>query len=371
MQKPYYTFATFCLVAACSSDTDPRNVSFDPGSSSDGGESAGGNTANTGDTASTGGNADGASSGAPVDENCEEHVVAATLATPDMLVVLDRSGSMNPDGNDDNTDRWGGSRDAVVQVTSEFDDRVRFGLMTFPGTQGGGGGWGGASQCTPGNVDVAIDIDRGPAIADVLEDMNASGRTPTAASLEAALPVVGTATAGPDAAPMRKYVLLVTDGDPNCSDDGGGFGNGVDTVAREETIAAIEALTAQGVLTYVVGYQTAGSDFESQLDLMAAAGGTGETKHRSVESGTDLTATFTQIAAGVISCSYTLDKAVKDASYVLVTVDGKQRKLNNAGDGWTLSGDKQTVTLTGAACDAVKAGAVFAVEVKCSVVNVI
>ena len=104
---------------------------------------------------------------------------------------------------------------------------------------------------------------------------------------------------------------------------------------------------------------------------MAAAGGTGETKHRSVNSGADLTATFAQIAAGVVSCSYTLDKPVKDASYVLVTVDGKQRALNHPADGWTLSPDMQTVTLTGAACDAVKGGAVFAVEVKCTIVNVI
>jgi hypothetical protein len=49
-----------------------------------------------------------------------------------------------------------------------------------------------------------------------------------------------------DCFPTPKYVLLVTDGEPNCADDPVG-----------DTNRAIDALTAQGVKTYVIGYDLA------------------------------------------------------------------------------------------------------------------
>jgi len=359
---------------ACSDSKTDDTEAFDPSTAGSTGGNPNGTTA--GANAGTGGNSQagtGSASG-----NCEEHDVAATLATPDMLIVLDRSGSMNPESNDDETDRWSGSRDAVIQVTADYDDQIRFGLMTFPAFQaGGGGGFGGGgnqqTQCAPGTVNVPIDLGQGDMIASALEMMNASGRTPTAPSLAAALPVIGDgATPGPDVAVPPKFVLLVTDGDPNCSAGGSGSLPGrADPVARMETIAAIEALTAQNVKTYVVGFQTAGTDFEAQLDMMAAAGGTGETKHQSVASAADLTATFSQLAAGVVSCSFTLDAPVVDPSYVLVTVGGTPRGFNKTADGWTLDSKMQTVTLTGQACEDVKNGSGFSVAVKCTAVPVI
>lgn len=355
----------YLLTAACGGNSTSERDNFKgDATGGDGGATNGQANGETTSSAGTNGTAD---------NTCEEHVVRSERAAPDMLIVLDRSGSMNPEGNDDDSDRWGGSRDAVVSVTDMFDDRVRFGLMTFPEFTGNGGGGrpNMATQCAPGTVNVQIGSDQGPAIASALADMNANGRTPTAPSLEAALSVIGDAqAAGPDEAQHAKYVLLVTDGDPNCSgQDTGGMGE-PDPLARQQTIDAISALTAAGVQTFVVGYQTAGSDFAAQLDLMAAAGGTGETMHRSVESGDDLAQTFSDIAGGVVSCSFKLDDAVKDPSYVLVSVDGVPRSLNQAADGWTLAADMQTVTLTGAACDAVKAGGTFAVEVQCEVVQI-
>jgi len=126
-----------------------------------------------------------------------------------------------------------------------------------------------------------------------------------------------------------------------------------------------------GVRTYVVGYQTAATGFAQQLDMMAAAGGTGERAHRSVDSGDDLVSAFEEIASRAVSCSYKLEKPVADASYVLVTVQGKTRAIGKTGDGWALGPDMQTITLTGSACDAVQAGADFTVEVVCAPVTVI
>jgi hypothetical protein len=317
-----------------------------------------GGSGTLGGSGSLGGTGAGGAAGGQGGE-CEQHVIDGALSTPDVLIVLDRSGSMNPGNNDDSTDRWGGSRTALIEVTAALDDQIRFGLMTFPG--GAQGGRNDDNECAPGELNVPIDVNTGAAIASTLQGMDADGRTPTAPSLQEALRILNVMS-GPDEMAGAKYVLLVTDGDPNCS----GGNNDRDDAARQQTLAAIEALTAAGIKTFVVGYQTAGTDFSDQLDRMAAAGGTGTTMHRSVTSGADLTAAMTDIAGRLVSCSYRLDAPVADPTHVLVTVGGRQRNFNQTEDGWTLGADSRTVTLSGAACDDVRNGMLFVVTVTCA-----
>jgi hypothetical protein len=322
------------------------------------------------------------------DDTCETATVGSRKTTPDMLIVLDRSGSMAPSGNQNGTDRWRGSVDAVLQVTEDFSKQINFGLLTFPSftpMQGGGGnplggilggilgGADPAQACAPGTVNVEVGPDSASDIAQSLMSMTPGGLTPTAGALNAALMAVGSGRSTGDQLVPPKYVLLLTDGDPNCSSaltggmggQWGGGGGGIDTAARQETIAAIEKLRDEGVQTFVVGYQTAGSNFVQQLDAMAQAGGTGDMMHRSVSSAADLTETFNEIAGRALSCSYKLENPVDDPAFVRVTVKGSEPMFGNASDGWVLGADKQTVTLTGAACDAVQAGASFSVEVAC------
>lgn len=302
---------------------------------------------------------------------CGKHLVQSNHVIPDMLIVLDKSGSMAPSGNETRTDRWTGSRDAVDQVTAMFEGTISFGLMTFPGAAGGGrnGGGGMALLCSPGALDVPLAPGNAGAIAKALAPMRAAGYTPTAATLDAALAIIGPPESADQTVTKPKYILLVTDGDPNCSADympSVGM-NGIapiDPVARMETIDAIKKLTDAGVKTFVVGFQTAGTSFADQLDMMAAAGGTGLKMHESVESGADLSTAFQKIAGKAASCSYKLSTAVVP-TYVSVTVAGQARRYNNADDGWTLSSDKKTIDLTGAACDAAQRGGVFTVEVNC------
>ena len=317
---------------------------------------------------------DGSGDGNYDGDGCEKTAVRSTPTTPDMLIVLDRSASMAPTGNDSRTDRWRGSVNAVVEVTAALDDGINFGLMTFPSARGGGGR-DVSAQCAPGSVNVDLGLGNGPEIADALRRMGPGGYTPTAATLTEALDVIGSPVTADQTATPPKYVLLVTDGEPNCSADFGGIlgsgGSIEDPRAREETVAAIQALTKQGVQTFVVGYQTAQTSFAGQLDRMAAAGGTGEKKHRSVESGSQLTSAFEELAGRAISCSYELEAAVSDTTRVLVTVDDEPRAYGRASDGWTLGPDGRTVTLTGAACDAAQRGAIFSIEVTCDPIVVI
>jgi hypothetical protein len=60
------------------------------------------------------------------DSVCEVVHLTADPQTPDMMIVLDRSGSMSEGG------RWQPSVSAVRRVTTELQSRIRFGLALFP-----------------------------------------------------------------------------------------------------------------------------------------------------------------------------------------------------------------------------------------------
>ncbi len=307
---------------------------------------------------------------------CERVRVPTALITPQILIVLDRSGSMAPNLNDTGTDRWAGSVQALKVVTSEFNDRVDFGLMAFPDVErpddpdNRSTALADSALCAPGAVKVEIGSERAADIATALDAISPAGLTPTGVTLQAALKVLsGTASANQQVI-SPKYVLLITDGDPNCSSASEVIVP-VDPLAREESVTAIEDLTDTGVQTFVVGFETVGTAFAYLLDQMAAAGGTGQREHTSVGSGADLSSTVEGITRRAVSCSYQLQEKVENASYLLVSVDGKARTYEDVSDGWSLGADRRTVVLTGAACDAHQSGADLVVEVACEIVQVI
>lgn len=319
-------------------------------------------------SADSGDAGNGAPSTTPTSDLCERRTVQAQRMTPDMLIVLDRSLSMAPDANDSATDRWGGSVAAIEQTAGAFDGVINFGLMTFPAFDsrqlpGLGSSATVEVQCPTGTLDVELGPGHGAQIADTLEQLDPGGSTPTGPTLTAALDVLRGAAKLYDGALAPRYVLLVTDGDPNCA--GPPAVDGSDPLARRQALDAIEALSAAQIKTYVVGFQTAGTSFVDQLDAMAARGGTGEAAHRSVQSGADLARTFQEIADRAVSCAFKLEAPVADPSYVLIQTAGQPRAFQRE-DGWTLGADMRTVTLSGAACEAIRSGASITVEVLCT-----
>ena len=303
------------------------------------------------------------------DGRCTPKTVHSDLEPADILVVLDRSTSMQ-ENDDGNVDRWTPSKEAVQAVTSSLDSQIRFGLMVFPGGPkeggglggGGGGGPGGGTTCEPGQLEVPIALDTAGEIEGALDGMGLLAGTPTPATLREAHEVLGSGLETPDAPPKRKFVLLVTDGAPNCTNDV--VSRAPDPVAVQDSVDEIESLAADGIKTYVVGYDTQGDpDLEPALNRMAVAGGTGDSEHRPVEDRASLEKTFAEIAGGAISCSYRLESKPSDPSYVLVQVDGEQLNLNDP-NGWVLSKDGQTVTVQGEPCDLLRNGGAHALTVQ-------
>ncbi|HMI94384.1 MAG TPA: vWA domain-containing protein, partial [Polyangiales bacterium] len=304
--------------------------------------------------------------------------------TPDILIVLDRSGSMQRDG------RWQPSVSAVRTITTDLQAQINFGLALFPKQvvipdlaaclnlpqaeqaacfDAAAQSLGDAVACGPGNIVVPVAPNNGAMIGTTLDTTTSEGGTPTGETLRNLIGTFGAPPADPDKIQAPRFVLLVTDGQPTCPN-----GNGEDTTPADIEIAntAIDSLRDLGVRTYVVGYNTTGpanSALATVLDGFATRGGTGDMMHRPVENEQGLRDELQRIAGDVISCTFVLDKAPPRADYVLVRVDGKQINLADP-NGWQLVGDR-TVELTGSTCETLKADGAHVVdaEVRCQVVT--
>jgi Mg-chelatase subunit ChlD len=344
------------LGASCGSD-DNKNGSGFPGGGGyiGGGSFAGLGSANAG---AGGGNAGGSGDG-----TCEVQTVGTGRVAPDILIVLDRSLSMGDGG------RWNPSVSAIKTITSNLEGRIAFGLMTFPGSGGGGGR--GDLTCGVGRLNVPIEENSAGAIGQALDGMQPGGATPTAISLMAARDYLQGLNSDPDQKPPPKFVLLVTDGAPNCTNgqppNGGSSATGSQEPAQvDATVDVIKQMASTGIRTYVLGYDTQNdAALRDALDRMAVAGATGDDHHRPVENEQSLVSTFQSITGNVLSCEFVLDDAVSDKSYVKVLFDGRQLNVDDT-NGWTLSGDGRTVTLQGRSCAAAKQeGHTISVSVQC------
>ncbi len=233
---------------------------------------------------------------------CDEANFMVEGKMVDLLIVLDRSSSMSQDG------LWIPMGDALTDVTAATEEGVKFGLQVFPYPSGGN------SSCDVG--DVLIDIGPGHAvdIAAVVgggpEDVQTQPGTPTAAALRVAKDYLDTVQDGLD-----KYVLLATDGAPNCNDQldtatcvcsltmGGGGCTSPWCLDNEATAAAAAELYASGYLVFVLGIGD-GMQWSDVLNQIARAGGTDEYIPAEV---TDFSETLSDIVGGVITCDFDVD----------------------------------------------------------------
>ncbi len=199
---------------------------------------------------------------------------------PNFVVVFDSSESMStstltadggtklPDGG--SFTRYEAAKAAVKQVTQSHGEAVRFGLELF-GLNGGG--LGGCRVSSPtcfypqaGCEAVLSDYRTYASIGSSLDlYAHPAGTTPTGAAIERALQRRDVQDLS-----RHRYLLLVTDGEPN--ED---CGNGA-TRAQSQA-HALAALTAArvdaGVRTFVLSFPVP-KQFEVNLDQMADAGGT-------------------------------------------------------------------------------------------------
>jgi hypothetical protein len=355
-----------------------------------------GGTVSVGGAVSVGGSANVGGSSGDAGEggmNCGSSTLEAEPPIVNVLLVVDKSSSMNETGEFPEG-RWEVLGTALGAALDEAKSRVRFGLEFFPFADDP---MDAPDTCqTPGGADVLIPIGDGtstvPDIVEALSSYQPSGGTPTADALAHALEYFtsgdGSSLSG------KRYVLLATDGGPNCNANitcGAetctiNLENELATMACEgsccdatpnnplaptncldedRTVDQVEALAEEGIDTFVVGIP--GSQFfAGTLDKLAVAGGQPNPEappsyYAVTESdgATGLAAVLTRITTGLITtCRLQLTSTPDSPNYeglLNVVIDGEEVP-QRGDDGWEVdrTTTPPTIVLKGATCEAME-----------------
>jgi hypothetical protein len=299
-------------------------------------------------------NGPGAGGGGGDDEfqeppTCEQSVpimFERTEAPPDVLLVVDKSGSMaQPLDFTNFTSKWDVMVDALRQVVEASDATINFGLALYPV----------GDECGTGTVSVPIAPNAAAAVMGGLNGVTfPDGATPTHATLMAAATYYQARAANPNG----RYVLLATDGEPNC----GPLGPEDDTSA--ETVAAATALATAGVKTYVIGFGSGFGTNTGLLEDVAMAGGT--MQYFQANSPEQLAMALMQISGQVTvpSCTYELTSAPDDPSRLAVSVNGTPvPRSPTHTTGWDYDPATNSITFYGASCSELQSGTITEVHV--------
>jgi hypothetical protein len=267
---------------------------------------------------------------------------------PEILLVLDRSSSMNrlPVGAmvGSMTTLWSDALGAVDEVVKSTQTGVQWGLKMFPVPTGCMVADGTEVAIAPNNYDMVL----GKAKTTGTNNLTTgTSGTPTDTAMNKAVAyLTGLASKNP------KYIVLATDGQPTCA---AGVSAGLD-LAGPAAINSIKAAVTAGFKTYVVGIAIEGSVVT--LNEMADAGGVPRNdpanKFYPVANRADLTAALNTITGQVSNCIFPLTMPPPDKDSVKVTVD-TDRVPASAMDGWSYtSPDNKAIQLNGSWCDRVK-----------------
>jgi hypothetical protein len=296
----------------------------------------------------------------------------------DMLIILDRSNSMNNGIPFLLPGTWENCGNAINAVTAAMDLQIWFGLFVFPSSVG-------SLTCDPFNQTspgvcaapngpvVPVKSAAGATIKGALAALAPCGGTPTAKTLVAAKTYLQSLTDT-----HTRYVLLATDGGPNCNDSlnvstcncpGGGCQVGGDCLDDTATYAALDDLCAAGIKTYIMGLSS-DSTLQGVLQKMAQHGCT--TTPYSPTDATSIQKAFGDISTVIATCSFDVDcTKVPDAKKVNFYFDGKvvpNDPGHTAGWDWSEACVNKTgtgkVEFFGADCTSIKSGAVKAVSAK-------
>jgi len=284
------------------------------------------------------------------DANCGNLTSNTTRQPADVLLVLDRSGSMDFDTSSDSscnngatncTARWPALTSAVDTTLTSTGDTVNWGLKLYSSPGGG--------ACTvDSGVEVPISATSVADIQTTISNTTPGNNTPTAQAITAATEYLSSLTDT-----NGKFILLATDGEPNC----GGTGSRGNTTANVQgTVDAITAANAAGFPVYVIGIGPS----VGNLDNFASAGGT--TNYYPATSPQDLADAFASISKLVATCVFTSTTPPPDKDNIAVYLNKNLVAMDDT-DGWSFGADTSTIILNGAPCDEVMAGAGSTVQI--------
>ena len=393
---------TLLVAIACGSSS---GTSFVNGGGSAGLANAGGSSAASGGVSSSSAGSGGLSINGPGDggaagatETCGGTKLAAAPIAVNVLLVVDKSLSMGDIPPGFGSAKWPAMQTALAAAVDATKGTVAFGLDFFPNSADPKVACGLPATGDP-VVGVSATAANATAIKQALTNNAPAGATPTAAALTRALDYFSTGAGAKLTG--ENYVLLATDGGPNCDAaltctaatcttnmDGTCMGtpsfcatNFCDASLDPDgpskclydgaTVAAVQALAKAKIKTFVVGIP--GSDaYKTTLNALATAGGVVNPNAPpsyfavSATGGAKaLSDVLTSITTGLITtCTLKLSENPPDYDQINVVLDGTTIAEGSA-DGWALdtSATPPSVILKGATCKKVETTGVQQVDI--------
>jgi hypothetical protein len=275
-------------------------------------------------------------------KNCGAKAFDLQRAPAQILIVLDKSGSMADPAPPAVGSKWINVTGALNETVAATNGTVLWGLKYFPQPLG---------CMVADGVDVPIAAMNSMPIAGSISTAAPNGSTPTALAVTKAVDYLkGLGTTTP------KYIVLATDGLPNCRGGGPLGGAAMDP---DGATMAVAAAAAAGFHTFVVGIATAGTDSDGTLSRMAVAGmepRAMDPKYYPVTSRADLVAALGLITGQVTNCVFPLDQLPPAPTDVTVKINGMTVPRDATHMmGWDLTNNNTAVQVYGSYCDMLKA----------------
>jgi Mg-chelatase subunit ChlD len=285
-----------------------------------------------------------------------EGMIRIAQRAADILILFDRSGSM--DAGFGSSSRYQSVAELLTNLVWSYQHRVHFGYLEMPGRSGCESQAVGCCASPP-VVDVAPD--NAQAIAEAIAQGGpVDGNTPTAAALLQAKIYFDSLDDGVE----NRYLLLVTDGVPNCTLSGLlSKGDSATAPACLDALAEVQGLVGAGVKVIVlsVGAESyTDSSVAGCLDVLAHAGGAavspGSPGYYSAEDPLQLRLSIEQIFGALArpSCDLGLP-SLKDEKSIVVYLDDSAIP-RDLPDGWSFDSalTPPRIQLTGAYCDRIR-----------------
>jgi hypothetical protein len=281
---------------------------------------------------------------------------------PDILIVQDRSSSMKNDDSDSScsggcgaNSKWSQVSTALTQVVTATQSSINWGLKLFSDN--------GACDASAAPV-VPVAGGNGPAISSAIAAATPGGNTPTRDAITNGAAYLSALTGKND-----KYLLLATDGLPNCPVGCSGMSKPSSSCTMtdnpsEDGVVEQTILTAaqMGIKTFVIGIGNVNVAVAT-LNQMAVNGGEPQagasTKYYAATDPTALQNALNAIVGVVASCTISLTGAPSGFTNVAISADAGGTTIEIPQDptnGWSYGPNMQTVNLNGTACASLKNG---------------